>query len=196
MSGLRTAPLLDTLWLISKHATSSNQMTENPRLRCSRPPPADKRSLSDASPSPDHPPMTITKDPSAPLVVVVGSTGTQGGSVIKELGQSDKPYRIRGLTRDTNKKVAQELAEKGVELFSVSLTAENREQTYKAFEGATYAFAVTNYWEHLKKRQGNRRWQGPRRRRQTRQGQTAHLVRACRLRWDLGRQVPRRPLRQ
>jgi len=33
----------------------------------------------------------------------------------------------------------------------VSLTAENREQTYKAFEGATYAFAVTNYWEHLKK---------------------------------------------
>jgi len=95
--------------------------------------------------------MAITQDASAPLVVVVGATGIQGGSVIRALAESNKPYRIRGITRDPSKPAAQEVAKKGVELVAVSLTPENKDQAFKVFEGATYAFAVTNFWDHLSK---------------------------------------------
>lgn len=95
--------------------------------------------------------MTISQDTSAPLVVVAGSTGNQGGSVIQALADSNKSYRIRGLTRDATKKPAQELSEKGVEMVSVELTTDNKENVFKAFEGADYAFAVTNFWGHLNK---------------------------------------------
>ncbi|KAJ7256263.1 hypothetical protein C8J57DRAFT_1505493 [Mycena rebaudengoi] len=37
--------------------------------------------------------MTITQDPSAPLVAVVGATGVQGGSVVKALAASHRLYR-------------------------------------------------------------------------------------------------------
>ncbi|KAG8995472.1 hypothetical protein FRB94_009141 [Tulasnella sp. JGI-2019a] len=87
--------------------------------------------------------MTITQDTSAPLVVVVGSTGAQGSSVIKALIESDKPYRLRGLTRDTSKPAAKELTEKGVEMLAVEPGPENKEQIVKAFQGADIVFAVT-----------------------------------------------------
>ncbi|KAG8847318.1 hypothetical protein FRB96_001653 [Tulasnella sp. 330] len=89
--------------------------------------------------------MTISQDASAPLIVVVGATGTQGGSVIKALEESDKPYRMRGFTRDTSKPAAQELTKKGVEMVTVdpNPTPENKAKVNQAFEGATYAFAVT-----------------------------------------------------
>ncbi|KAG9001757.1 hypothetical protein FRB94_013689 [Tulasnella sp. JGI-2019a] len=92
--------------------------------------------------------MTIFQDTSAPIVAVVGATGTQGGSVIKALAESGKPYRIRGFTRDASSRSAQGLVKQGVDMISVSLTLQNKENVYKAFEGATYAFAVTNFWEH------------------------------------------------
>ncbi|KAJ7161898.1 NAD(P)-binding protein [Mycena crocata] len=97
--------------------------------------------------------MTITESPAAPLVAVVGATGNQGGSVIKALADSDKPYRIRGFTRDATKPAAQQLAKIGVEIFVVSLVVENSEEVYKAFKGADVAFydlleLVTNFWEH------------------------------------------------
>ena len=84
--------------------------------------------------------MTISQELSAPLVVVVGATGTQGGSVIKALAESDKPYRIRGLTRDPSKPAALKLKAHGVELFSVSISVENADKVHKAFEGANIAF--------------------------------------------------------
>ncbi|KAF7354018.1 NmrA domain-containing protein [Mycena venus] len=93
--------------------------------------------------------MTISKEPSAPLVAVVGATGTQGGSVINALAQSDKAYRVRGFTRDAVKPSAQELIKLGIEIFVVSLVVENKEEVYKAFAGADVAFLVTNFWEHL-----------------------------------------------
>jgi len=93
--------------------------------------------------------MTITQDNSAPLVAVVGATGTQGGSVIKALSESSTPYRIRGFTRDTSKAPAQALIKKGVEMIAVSLTVENKEEVFKAFEGAAFAFAMTDFWQHL-----------------------------------------------
>jgi uncharacterized protein YbjT (DUF2867 family) len=84
--------------------------------------------------------MTILQKPSAPLVVVVGATGTQGGSVINALIESDKPYRLRGLTRDTSKGAARKLVDQGVEMVGVSVSADNVEKVHQAFEGANIAF--------------------------------------------------------
>jgi aspartate-semialdehyde dehydrogenase len=92
--------------------------------------------------------MTITQSPSAPLVAVVGATGTQGGSVIKALEESDKQYRIRGFTRDATKASAQELVKKGVEVMTISLVVENAENVYKAFTGANIAFVSFIFVPH------------------------------------------------
>ncbi|KAJ7482197.1 NAD(P)-binding protein [Mycena galericulata] len=93
--------------------------------------------------------MTITQTPSAPLIAIVGATGTQGGSVIKALEESNKPYRIRGFTRDATKPAAQELIKKGVQVVTISLVVENAKKVYEAFADANMAFLVTNFWEHL-----------------------------------------------
>lgn len=84
--------------------------------------------------------MPISSSQAAPLVVVVGSTGIQGGSVIKALAESDRPYRIRGLTRDATKPAAQKLADQGVEMISVSLTVENADAVRTAFSGGSIIF--------------------------------------------------------
>jgi hypothetical protein len=86
--------------------------------------------------------MTITQDSSAPLFVVVGSTGTQGRSGIKALEESSKPYRVRAITRDTTRPAAQELEKIGCEV--VKADVEDVESLKEAFEGATYAFLMTN----------------------------------------------------
>lgn len=95
--------------------------------------------------------MTISQDPSAPLAVLVGITGLQGGSVARALIESDKPYRIRGLSRDPTKPAAQAFAAQGVQIVRVSLTADNAAGARKAFEGADIAFVVTNFNEHMDK---------------------------------------------
>ncbi|KAJ6628225.1 hypothetical protein B0H10DRAFT_2209890 [Mycena sp. CBHHK59/15] len=88
--------------------------------------------------------MSITQDLSAPLVAVIGATGTQGGSVIKALAASDKLYCIRGFTRDPEKKSTQELIRQGIDIVAVSLVLDNVKEVYQAFVGL-----VTNFWEHL-----------------------------------------------
>ncbi|KAH8649102.1 NAD(P)-binding protein [Xylariales sp. PMI_506] len=93
--------------------------------------------------------MTISSEPSAPLVAVVGATGLQGGSVINHLAGSVHPYRIRGLTRDITKPKAQALSARGVEVVSCNINVNHVDQVKDAFQGATYIFIVTNYWEHL-----------------------------------------------
>ncbi|KAF7348475.1 NAD(P)-binding protein [Mycena venus] len=91
----------------------------------------------------------ITQNSSAPLIAVVGATGIQGGSVIKTLTASSKPYRVRGFTRDATKPVSQDLIAKGVEMVTVSLVVDNVKEVFKAFEGANMAFLVTNFLEHM-----------------------------------------------
>ncbi|KAH6638722.1 NAD(P)-binding protein [Boeremia exigua] len=93
--------------------------------------------------------MTISTSSSAPLVVIVGTTGNQGGSVLKHLAESDKSYRIRALTRDASKPKAVEIAAKGVDIFEVDIKPDNYETIVKAFTGASVVFSVTNFWEHL-----------------------------------------------
>ncbi|KAJ7617223.1 NAD(P)-binding protein [Roridomyces roridus] len=93
--------------------------------------------------------MTITQDSSAPLVVVVGATGRQGGSVVNALSESDKAYRIRALTRDASKPAATALAERGIAIFAVTIVVENKEKVFEAFEGGDYAFLVTDFFAHM-----------------------------------------------
>ncbi|KAH7108583.1 NAD(P)-binding protein [Auriculariales sp. MPI-PUGE-AT-0066] len=95
--------------------------------------------------------MTITQDSAAPLVAVVGATGKQGSSVVAGLGGSNKPYRVRGFTRDPSKPAAQILAEQGVEVVAVNVAAENADAVREAFRGVDIAFIMTTFWEHYSK---------------------------------------------
>jgi len=56
------------------------------------------------------------------LITVIGSTGTQGGSVIKSIlndPELSKEYKIRGITRDPSKSSGEKLKNKGVDLVKV-----------------------------------------------------------------------------
>lgn len=58
-------------------------------------------------------------------ITVFGATGQQGGSVIRTIlqdGTLSKAFKIRGVTRDTAKPVAQALEKQGVEVVSVRRT--------------------------------------------------------------------------
>ncbi|KAL8279390.1 hypothetical protein RQP46_008202 [Phenoliferia psychrophenolica] len=91
--------------------------------------------------------MVATSSLSAPLVVVVGSTGAQGGSVISHLIASDKEYRVRGITRDPSKPNAVALVARGVEVVKGDLGSPN--EIKAAFQGADFVFGVTNFWETM-----------------------------------------------
>ncbi|KXX82517.1 NmrA-like family domain-containing protein 1 [Madurella mycetomatis] len=78
------------------------------------------------------------------LVVVVGATGNQGGSVARRFLR-DPRYAVRGLTRSTTSPVALELAALGAEMVAAEL--EDVKSLEAAFAGANVIFSVTNYWE-------------------------------------------------
>ncbi|EPE03009.1 hypothetical protein F503_08623 [Ophiostoma piceae UAMH 11346] len=82
------------------------------------------------------------------LITVFGSTGNQGSSVISHILHDDKlskEYKIRGITRDTSKPSAVQLAKKGVEVVSADMNSV--ESLAKALVGTDVVFIVTNYWE-------------------------------------------------
>jgi uncharacterized protein YbjT (DUF2867 family) len=104
------------------------------------------------------------------LITVFGATGNQGGSVIDAIladGQLSKEFKVRGITRDTSKKSAQELAKRGVEVVAVRLHLSSPNSINKslimdvqanlgsvdsltaAIEGSHTVFLVTNYWESM-----------------------------------------------
>lgn len=90
--------------------------------------------------------MTITSSSSSPLFVVVGSTGTQGRSVIDAIASDDKEYRVRGITRDPSKTAAEELRELGCEVVTGDIG--DAASIEKAFQGAEVVFGMTttDYW--------------------------------------------------
>lgn len=80
---------------------------------------------------------------SLPIVVVVGATGVQGGSVVNSLLET-KQYRVRGLTRNLTSKASAALQARGVEMVAADLN--DLESLKKTFTGADFVFGVTNFW--------------------------------------------------
>lgn len=79
------------------------------------------------------------------LAVVVGATGGQGGSVVASLLKAPETYKVRGLTRNTSSDAAKALIAKGVEVVAADLN--DVDSLTKAFEGASYIFGVTNFFD-------------------------------------------------
>ena len=82
------------------------------------------------------------------LIAVVGSTGAQGGGLVRAI-QSDASgeFAVRALTRDVNSEKAKELARLGAEV--VTADVDDVESLKRAFAGAYGAYCVTFYWAHM-----------------------------------------------
>lgn len=77
------------------------------------------------------------------LLVVIGITGNQGGSVADAF-LTDENWRIRAVTRGPSKPAAQKWAARGVELVRGDL--DDVKSLVAAFTGAQAIFAMTDYW--------------------------------------------------
>jgi hypothetical protein len=77
------------------------------------------------------------------LIVVIGATGTQGGSVV-ETFRNESGWTVRGLTRNTSSLASQALTAKGVEMASANL--DDVPSLVAAFQGAHAIFSVTDFW--------------------------------------------------
>ena len=73
------------------------------------------------------------------LVAVIGSTGQQGGGVVRAL-QASGQFKVRALTRNPGKH--RDLADE-----VVKADLERPDTLHAAFEGAHGVFLVTNFWE-------------------------------------------------
>ncbi|KAK3628477.1 hypothetical protein LTR56_003856 [Elasticomyces elasticus] len=78
--------------------------------------------------------------PADKLIVVLGATGLQGGSVAR-LYATLPDWRVRGITRDPTKASCAPLRDAGVELVAADL--DDVASLDRAFEGANAIFAVT-----------------------------------------------------
>lgn len=76
------------------------------------------------------------------LLVIVGATGGQGGSVLRAL-LADPEWSIRGVTRDLGGAQAKELTSQGVEMVAGDLN--DFDSVKAAFAGATAIYGVTNF---------------------------------------------------
>jgi uncharacterized protein YbjT (DUF2867 family) len=76
------------------------------------------------------------------IIAVTGATGQQGGAVARKL--LAEGWKVRALTRDTDKPAAQELASLGAELVAGDM--DDRAQLDPAFRGAYGVFSVQNFW--------------------------------------------------
>lgn len=78
------------------------------------------------------------------LLIVIGVTGNQGGSVARRFFQ-DPAFKVRGLTRNPVSPAALELSKLGVEIVQADL--DDVASLTAAFKDANLIFSVTNYWE-------------------------------------------------
>lgn len=80
---------------------------------------------------------------SSKLIVVVGATGNQGGSVVNTF-LNEAGWKVRGISRNASSAASQKLKEKGVEVFQANL--DDTASLVAAFKGATAVFSVTDFW--------------------------------------------------
>jgi hypothetical protein len=84
-----------------------------------------------------------------PILVVLGATGHQGGSVITHfLSLSPSPYALRAVTRDTSSAKAVSLAHRGVEV--VAGNFDDPQSLDAAFSGASVIFSVTDFMQPMR----------------------------------------------
>jgi uncharacterized protein YbjT (DUF2867 family) len=82
------------------------------------------------------------------ILVVVGATGAQGGSLAQAiLADPAGGFAVRAITRHTDSARARALAALGAEIVEADL--DDAESLARAFAGAYGAFCVTNFWEHF-----------------------------------------------
>ncbi|KAL4880040.1 hypothetical protein BJY04DRAFT_219572 [Aspergillus karnatakaensis] len=79
-------------------------------------------------------------------VVVIGATGAQGGSVVRELLQQPDLYHVRALTRDPSKPAAQALIKLGVDVQRADLD-DGRDALAVAFAAAHVIYGLTDFWQ-------------------------------------------------
>ena len=77
------------------------------------------------------------------IILVTGATGTQGGSVIRNL--ADKGYELRALTRNPESEKALALKTSGVNVFKGDMN--DPESLKEPLDGAYGVFSVQNFWE-------------------------------------------------
>lgn len=77
------------------------------------------------------------------LLVVLGATGTQGGSVVDTF-LAEPGWTIRGVTRNASSAAAQKLQARGVEVTTANL--DKPASLVAAFKGAYAIFSVTDFW--------------------------------------------------
>lgn len=80
------------------------------------------------------------------IVTVVGSTGSQGGSIVRALLQ-DTAYTVRAVTRNPKSAAAQELANLGASV--VQADVNDYDSLVRAFSGSHIVFGVTNFYERF-----------------------------------------------
>jgi uncharacterized protein YbjT (DUF2867 family) len=82
---------------------------------------------------------------STKLIAVVGSTGAQGGGLVRAILEDPSgEFAVRALTRDPESAKAKALAAAGAEVVAADL--DDEASVRAAFDGAYGAFVVTNYW--------------------------------------------------
>lgn len=84
------------------------------------------------------------------LLVIIGATGKQGGSVINSIladSSLKSTFKLRGVTRDPTKANAKALTERGVEMVAGDL--DDRASLDAALKGAYGVFAVTDFWASM-----------------------------------------------
>jgi uncharacterized protein YbjT (DUF2867 family) len=82
------------------------------------------------------------------VIAVVGATGAQGGGLVRAiLGDPDRRFVARALTRNADSDQANALRAQGAEV--VAADVDQEESLKRAFAGAHGAFCVTFFWAHL-----------------------------------------------
>ncbi|KAF2686323.1 NAD(P)-binding protein [Lentithecium fluviatile CBS 122367] len=80
---------------------------------------------------------------STKLITVFGATGLQGSSVLRSLQNNiDKPFTLRGITRNPSSESAQKLSASGIEV--VKADGWDKGSLLEAFKGSWGVFANTN----------------------------------------------------
>lgn len=87
--------------------------------------------------------ITIYSMTDKKLIVVVGATGIQGGSVLNTFLKNPS-WKVRALTRSTSSAKAKGLQDRGAEVVEANLN--DADSLKKAFQGANAVFGVTDFW--------------------------------------------------